>query len=390
MHIVFFDHPAYLSYLSIPRFTRMLVSGMEKRGHTTEIWTPEPGFLRLPLPGAAQKWLGYLDQYLVFPAWVRRRLQAYPANTLFVFTDQAQGPWVPLVAHRPHVIHCHDFMAQHSAMGRIPENPTPWTGQQYQQLIYRGYSQGKNFVSVSEKTRKDLEQLLPETPNTSEMVYNGMNNSFFPYDVAIARQKLGEKIGVQLTPGYLLHVGGNQWYKNRLGVIELYDAWRSMSNVALPLLLVGAALTPALANVVSQSLYKDDIHIIRGLDDEFVHLAYAGASVFLFPSLAEGFGWPIAEAMASGCPVITTDEDPMTEVAGKAGFLIPRRPYHAPASARWAVEAAAVVEKVINLTSQEREAATAAGRVNAQRFDSDKALDRIEGVYKKVLQQPRY
>ncbi len=71
MHIVFFDHPTYLGYLSIPRFTRMLVSGMEKRGHTTEVWTPEPGFLRLPLPGAAQKWLGYLDQYLVFPARVR-------------------------------------------------------------------------------------------------------------------------------------------------------------------------------------------------------------------------------------------------------------------------------------------------------------------------------
>nr|WP_236943207.1 glycosyltransferase [Hymenobacter sp. PAMC 26628] len=281
-------------------------------------------------------------------------------------------------------------MAQHSAMGRIPENPTPWTGQQYQQLIYRGYSQGKNFISVSEKTRKDLEQLLPEAPNTSEMVYNGMNNSFFPYDVSIARQKLGLKLGVQLTPGYLLHVGGNQWYKNRLGVIELYDAWRSVSNAALPLLLVGAALTPVLANVVSQSLYKNDIHIIKGLDDEFVHLAYAGASVFLFPSLAEGFGWPIAEAMASGCPVITTDEDPMTEVAGKAGFLIPRRPFHAAASAQWAIEAAAVVEKVISLTSQEREAAIVASRVNAQRFDSNKALDRIECIYEKVLQQFQY
>ena len=389
MHIVFFDHPAYLGYLSIPRFTRMLVSGMEKRGHTTETWAPEPEFLRLPLPGGARKWLGYLDQYLVFPARVRRRLPACPADTLFVFTDQAQGPWVPLVAHRPHVIHCHDFMAQHSAMGRIPENPTPWTGQQYQKLIYRGYAQGKNFVSVSEKTRHDLGQLLPAPPSTSEMVYNGMNNSFLPYDVPAARQRLGEKVGVPLAPGYLLHVGGNQWYKNRLGVIELYSAWRSMSNVALPLLLVGGALTPALASVVSQSLYKDDIHVLRGLDDEFVHLAYAGASVFLFPSLAEGFGWPIAEAMASGCPVITTDEDPMTEVAGKAGFLIPRRPYHAAASAQWAAGAAAVVEKVINLTSQEREAATAAGRANAQRFDSDRALDRIEGIYKKVLEEFR-
>ncbi|TPG65538.1 glycosyltransferase [Hymenobacter nivis] len=388
MHIVFFDHPAYLEYLSIPRFTKMLVDGMEQRGHTTEVWKPTPYFLRFSASKKYQKWLGYLDQYLVFPAQVRKRLKQFAADTLFVFADQAQGPWVPLVAHRPHVIHCHDFMAQHSASGKISENPTGWTGQQYQNLIYRGYSQGRNFISVSEKTRKDLEELLPKPPKISEMVYNGLNKIFKPYDPSIARQELGDKIGLALQQGYLLHVGGNQWYKNRLGVIEMYDAWRSTYNSTLPLLLLGGALSPELAEVVSQSRYKEDIHVIGGLDDKYVHLAYAGASVFLFPSLAEGFGWPIAEAMACGALVITTDEAPMTEVAGTAGFLVRRRPHQAAAGeAQWAVETAVTLEKVVRLTGQERDEAVAAGYANARRFNSDNALDKIESIYLKALQQ---
>jgi glycosyltransferase involved in cell wall biosynthesis len=81
-----------------------------------------------------------------------------------------------------------------------------------------------------------------------------------------------------------------------------------------------------LTKSLESSPYKADIHWLSGIDDEHVAHAYSGAAVFLFPSLGEGFGWPIAEAMASGCPVVTTDEAPMTEVAGEAGFLIPRRP----------------------------------------------------------------
>ena len=62
------------------------------------------------------------------------------------------------------------------------------------------------------------------------------------------------------------------------------------------------------------------------MPDDLVKMAYVGASLFLFPSLAEGFGWPIAEAMASGCPVITTNKRPMTEVTKGTGRLIEKMP----------------------------------------------------------------
>lgn len=370
----------------MPRFAQMLTEEMKRRGHTVALWTPQAFFFGLPVPVALKKWMGYVDQFIVFPIQVKHLLKACSSDTLFVFTDHALGPWVPMVKERPHVIHCHDFLAQRSAMGQIPENPTSWSGRQYQAMIRRGYSKGKYFISVSEKTREDLHQFLPELPSFSEVVHNGFNQSFKLKDPLEARICLKKKIGLDLKGGYLLHVGGNQWYKNRVGVIEIYNAWRSMGESKLPLLLIGKKPCTNLQKMYELSPFKEDIVILCDVEDEIVRLAYAGASVFVFPSLAEGFGWPIAEAMASGCPVITTNEAPMTIVAGSAGFLIPRKPPEIAGAETWAIEAARVVSNVLGLSVEERKAASQAGLLNSRRFNRTLALDRIEKIYNNILQ----
>jgi hypothetical protein len=122
-----------------------------------------------------------------------------------------------MVVKRPHVIHCHDFSAQQSALGYIPENKTGVTGKIYQSLIFRGYSTGKHFISVSKKTQEDLHQLLSASPLTSEVVYNGLNQSFKSLDPEQARKEFSNYFKINLSKGFLLHVGGNQWYKNRPG-----------------------------------------------------------------------------------------------------------------------------------------------------------------------------
>ncbi|MEO6722051.1 MAG: hypothetical protein ABIN67_16920, partial [Ferruginibacter sp.] len=131
----------------MPRFASMLADGMKQRGHTVEIWSPRPFFFRMSLFGKLRKWMGYLDQYLLFPLEVRLRLKKNKHQELYVFSDQALGPWVPLVSKYPHVIHCHDFLAQRSALGEIPENNSPWTGKRYQAYIRRGFRKGENFIS---------------------------------------------------------------------------------------------------------------------------------------------------------------------------------------------------------------------------------------------------
>ncbi|GAB3641443.1 hypothetical protein GCM10027423_20790 [Spirosoma arcticum] len=332
-----------------------------------------------------RKWLGYVDQYIVFPREVQALLKHCPPDTLFVITDNALGPYVPTVADRPHIIHCHDFLAQRSALGEISENPVGWTGRNYQAFIRRGYSKGKRFIAVSHKTNEDLRRLLPATSLRSEVVYNGLNQSFSPTDPNKARRLLSRRFGLNLTTGYLLHVGGNVWYKNRLGVIEIYDAWRSIDTLKLPLLMIGEVPESNLLNRQKLSSFNGDIHFLSGIEDEYVRLAYSGASVFVFPSLAEGFGWPVAEAMASGCPVLTTNEAPMTEVAGEAGFLIPRRPLDSSKTAVWAHEGAETVKKILSLPIADREVVIERGLMNSKRFNPKNTLDLIEQVYQKIV-----
>ncbi|WP_262885365.1 glycosyltransferase family 4 protein [Larkinella terrae] len=369
----------------MPRFAKMLSEGMKELGHKVEIWSPKPKFYRLGLPDFYKKWLGYLDQYILFPYEIRSRIKTKPADTLYVFADNALGPWVPLVADRPHIIHCHDFLAQRSALDEIPENPTSWTGKKYQLYIREGYRQGKNFISVSHKTKSDLFSFLKSTPPISEVVYNGLNPIYKPGDIRESRILLSSNFRLNLMQGYLLHIGGNQWYKNRVGVIEIYNAWRKKYTHSLPLLLVGQKPSRELLQLVESSVFKEDIHFISGVDDQQVVHAYRGASVFLFPSLAEGFGWPIAEAMACGCRVLTTNEAPMTEVAGNAAELIPCKPRNNEAIQQWAADAANAVEKIITETFEQHLSFVNEGFENSKKYNAEAATARIEHIYKAVL-----
>jgi len=368
-------------------YAEMLVTGMRNRGHNVQLWSPEPVFTKLPMGNFVKKWLGYIDLFLIFPGKTRIRIKKCNVDTLFVFTDQALGPWVPMVKKYPHVIHCHDFLALSSAIGEFDENRTSWTGKIYQHFIHRGYLYGRNFISVSKKTQEQLNRFLQSTPLQSTVIYNGLREGFFPYEPKKARAIIKTQTGIDTSFGYLLHIGGNQWYKNRIGVIEIYNAWRSNSLLKLPLLLIGDPPSTDLIEIYNQSPFKAQIHFLSGIDDIFLRFAYAGASVFLFPSFAEGFGWPIVEAMACGCKVITTGEAPMTEVAGHAGFYISKRPKSSVEIEKWSKICAVVVDEVINLDAVESNAAVQIGIENSKRFDAGIALNNIENAYREILTQ---
>lgn len=329
--------------------------------------------------------MGYIDQYIIFPIEVKSKIKKLPKDTLFVFTDHALGPWVPLVANKPHIIHCHDFLAQRSALGEFKENPTSWTGKMYQWYIRRGYRKGKNFISISKKTQADLHRFLKKESEMSEVVYNGLAGEFKPApNKGELRVKLQHKLGIDVSEGFILHVGGNQWYKNRQGVIEIYERCRNKSITKLPLLLVGSSPNEKLKKQHHFSRYKDDIHFVANASDELVKWTYQAADLFLFPSLEEGFGWPIAEAMASGCPVATTQNAPMTEVGGEAALYLERRPATKDAT-QWADKCALVIENFFALSNEEQIVIKKKGLEHVKRFDSFQTLSQMEEIYLKLV-----
>lgn len=384
MRIVLFTHPSFLAHQSMPRYANMLFHGMQEKGHEVSIWSPKARFYNLPLMNFSKKWLGYIDQYLVFPLEVKLKLHNYSKDTLFVFADQALGPWVPLVKNRKHVIHCHDFLALKYALGMVQENPTSFTGKIYQNYIRKGFSDGKYFISISKKTQQDLHDLHEGKITSSTVCYNGLSRPFFPFPQLESRNSLAAKLNLDLDKGYIMHIGGNQYYKNRKGVIEIYETWREIFNKEIPLLLIGAAPSESLFSQRAQSKYKKDINFITDLADDYINIAYSGATCLLFPSLDEGFGWPIIEAMASGCPVITINKAPMNEVGGIAAFYIEPKSNDTNSTEQWNNDAANTLEKVVSLNSLQRTEAIKKSFSQSNKFTAEYSLTTIEDVYKKI------
>ena len=368
------------------RFVRMLSEGMQARGHTTEIWSPEAYFYRFKAPKAIRKWLGYLDQFLLFPLEVQHRIKACSADTLFVFTDQALGPWVPMLAHKPHVLHCHDFLALKSALGEIKENPTSWTGRLYQKLIRWGFSKGNYFIAVSDSTRNELRRFLCKSTFNAVTVYNQVATAFKPRNVFEARLRLCEVVNsTAFAQGFLLHVGANVWYKNKDGVLELYLAWRQRSLCELPLLMIGEPPTESMLKRLKSSEWGRDVVFLSAVSESLLADAYAGATLFLFPSLEEGFGWPIAEALASGCLVLTTQKAPMTEVGGAAAFYISRMPAERTQQKVWAEQGSIMIERIMGMSAKQREAVITEGLEHVKKFEAQAILNQMEEQYRKVL-----
>jgi glycosyltransferase involved in cell wall biosynthesis len=384
MKLVLICHPSFSSSQSMPRFAGMLKTAYESRGHSVDAWSPSPKVYGWVPLGRLSKWAGYVDQYLLFPIAMRRAMTHTSTDTLFVFCDQALGPLVRVVQDRPHIVHVHDLLALRSALGEVPENPTSITGRMYQRYIRRGFKKARHFISVSRKTQADLHRVGGVSAITSEVVHNGLNFPFSPlaYDEC-AKILSGAGLPVPAS-GMLLHVGGGQWYKNLPGVIHLYAHYAALVDAPLPLWCVSPESNPAVRSAVHTVPAAGKVLFFNKLESRVLQAAYSTADVFLFPSLAEGFGWPLIEAQACGCPVITTDEAPMNEVGGDAAEYLPRFKAGGDIDA-WASNGARHLIKMLSRTPEEKRRIAERGVAWSAHFSVDRAISSYLTIYEHVL-----
>jgi glycosyltransferase involved in cell wall biosynthesis len=167
-------------------------------------------------------------------------------------------------------------------------------------------------------------------------------------------------------------------------VLEIYAAYVALVDNPLPLWIIGSPPSETAKRMAMKCAPKGRVEFFTELSNEQVCAAYSCARLLLFPSVAEGFGWPIAEAMACGCPVVTTDEPPMTEVGGDAAFYIPKRPSRD--SERWARHAAEQVIALLMLDEKTLVRNREQGLEQVARFDADAALTTYERLYRRVLE----
>jgi glycosyltransferase involved in cell wall biosynthesis len=176
----------------------------------------------------------------------------------------------------------------------------------------------------SHSTAEDLVRELGVSEAKIRLVYPGVLNRYKRRDRQQAAEYISRKYGV--TPNYMATVGTVEPRKNLKLLVEVVRILKSNGQLKCPLLVVGASgwkSSPLFRQIQAAGLTENEIRFLGYLPDEDLPFFYAGAEVFLFPTLYEGFGLPPVEAMACGTPVIASNARCMPEVLGEAAILEP-------------------------------------------------------------------
>ncbi len=186
--------------------------------------------------------------------------------------------------------------------------------------INRALRHSDVIATVSEATLKSVVAAQPNILGRSFVTQSGVSDAFCristDYDAIAA-------LGLNPQKKLILTVGQYAPYKNHEAVIQSFaHACSNREDVDLVLVQRQGPQADKLLNMANSLGVGDKVYILRDLElNELVHL-YSSASLLLHPSLCEGFGNPLAEAMACGCPIITSDRYSMPEVTADAALLI--------------------------------------------------------------------
>ena len=368
---------------SMLRFTAILQSGLEARGHTVVVVAPT---LRLARRGlryhyaGLPKYLGYFDKFVLFPRELRKRIASVRPDVIHI-ADHSNAVYASVAGGVPVVAPCHDLLQVRAARGEFPRQKVGLFGRRYQAWIQSSLTRVDRVACISTKTRTDVLRLTGIPSERVVLVSNALNYPYrrIPANESWARlTDLLARNGVapatlgSSEAGFLLHVGAAHWYKNRQGLIRIYAHLRNALSPAPRLVMVGPALAHDNAAVATQLGIADSIVSIPAASNLELEALYSLAEALVFPSWEEGFGWPIVEAQACGCPVFVSRRSPMTEVAGThAGYFDPENP---PAAAQ-----------IIAAAWPARSSLAARALADSKRWQPVRMLAEYEDLYRELI-----
>jgi len=370
--------------VSMKRFADLMVDSLSERGITAEALRPEAHLGRLATQkGEVAKWLGYVDKFILFPRRLRKFIARMPPQerneTVFHVCDHSNSPYVAQLTGVAHLVTCHDLMAVKLALGTLEGPPVRWTGRRLQAMIRRGLERAANIVCDSDNTRRDLNTSCEVRCANIATIRLQLNYPYGPLDGETARHRIGALVPDDGRP-MLLHVGNNSWYKNRDGILRICRRLKERSGRPMPrLVIVGAPMTAAQRQYLAGNDLEHDVFWLAECSTLELEGLYNMASVFLFPSKYEGFGWPPIEAQACGCPVVASYGGALAEVLEDSAL-----------TADWSDEQG-LSEQVRRILSEKALAGDlrAAGFKNVVRFRAPKMIDDYIQFYKVILEAKR-
>ena len=179
----------------------------------------------------------------------------------------------------------------------------------------------RRVIATSQATARDFQHLLRVSERRVRVIPLAADPIFrvrSPAEVETLRRKH------KLPERYVLHLSSNKPHKNRMRLVE---AWalleKRLETAGRQLVLAGREdpRYPEVRDRIKALNLEDRVHALGGIPDEDLPSLYAGASWFVFPSLYEGFGLPVLEAMACGTPVICSSTSSLPEIVGDAAIM---------------------------------------------------------------------
>jgi glycosyltransferase involved in cell wall biosynthesis len=289
------------------------------------------------------------------------------------------GNTTPYFCSVPIVQTLHDVIF----MDAIPSDDTFYQrfGNHYRRKVVPVVTpRSKAVITVSQYEKERIVKRLGIQPEKIHVVYNGINETRFNILHDQDEQEAVRK-KYQLPQEFILFLGNTSSRKNPARAIEAYVKYANQTPRALGL------VTPGLPeNFVIQKLkelnygYNPQQFITPGyIADQDLAVLYSLSKLLLFPSLSEGFGMPVVEAMACGAPVITSSISCLPEIAGDAAILVD--PFNVE-------EIANGINRLATNEALRNEKITQ-GLINAKRFSWDQTARKVLGLYDAVYQHAK-
>lgn len=376
MSIIALDYtPAYEQGAGIGRYVRELVAALARLDTTTEYRLFVSGLNKansLPPIAANFHW----RTTPLSPLWLSRlwhRLQIPLPVELFVGSvdlyHSTDFVLPPVRSSAISVLTVHDL-----SFVRVPDSASPRLKTYLDTVVPRSVKRATHVLVDSEATKSDLISIYHVSPEKVSVLLSGVDARFVRAS-AESVANIRSKYGIGATP-YILSVGTVQPRKNYGRLILALALLRSQGH-DVNLVIAGGKgwLEADIYQTLRTSRMESYVKFIGFAEDADLPALYSGAVCFAFPSLYEGFGLPVLEAMACGTPVVTSNLSSLPEVAGEAAITID--PYN--------VEALAHALKQIIDDSALRDRMINAGLARAQQFTWEKSATELMQVYNNLL-----
>jgi len=277
----------------------------------------------------------------------------------------------PLFSRVPTVVTVHDL-----SFLLYPQSFRPGNRLYLSRITAQSCRRASRVIAVSKATARDIVQLLDVPESKIDIVYNGVDSIYQPLpsaEVEEYRRQAG------WPDHFMLMVGTIEPRKNHIILLDAYARYRQSVQNPIPLLIGGGKgwyFEQVFERVKVLGL-EQHVHFLGFVAIETLPWLYNAADLFVYPSRYEGFGLPVAEAMACGTPAITSTSSSLPEVAGDAALMVD--PDDSEALAQ-------VMADVMN-DQQRRDAMRNAGLAHATHFRWTATADATAKIYANVLEK---